>query len=128
MDSSRKPKRENPREGANPLSQLFFLWIIPLFWKGSRTGLNTDDLTQCLKKDGSEMLGDELERYNCHSPMFHTNKMISSCQFFHSQTENGTEKWSVLQDVNVNRVCEMQCFECSCHISFLTALNALHSY
>lgn len=63
MDSSRKPERPNPRKGANPLSQLFFLWTLPLFWKGSRKGLNTDDLTQCLKKDESELLGDELQRY-----------------------------------------------------------------
>lgn len=62
MDSGRKPDRKNPRKGANPLSQLFFLWIIPLFWKGARKGLNTDDLTQCLEKDESEMLGDHLER------------------------------------------------------------------
>ncbi|XP_055303160.1 ATP-binding cassette sub-family C member 4-like [Sitodiplosis mosellana] len=62
MDSSRKPEKSNPRKGANPLSQLFFLWVIPLFWKGTRKGLNTDDLTQCLEKDESESLGDELER------------------------------------------------------------------
>lgn len=63
MDFSKKPERENPRKGANPLSQLFFLWIVPVFWKGTRKGLNTDDLTHCLRKDESEVLGDELERY-----------------------------------------------------------------
>ena len=63
MDSGRKPESKNPRTGANPLSQLFFFWILPLFWKGTRKGLNTDDLTQCLKKDESELLGDQLERY-----------------------------------------------------------------
>lgn len=62
MDSGRKPERKNPRKGANPISQLFFLWIVPLFWKGTRKGLNTDDLTACLQKDESETLGDCLER------------------------------------------------------------------
>lgn len=63
MDSSKKPERENPRKGANPISQLFILWIAPLFWKGMKNGLTTDDLTKCLKKDRSDMLGDDLERY-----------------------------------------------------------------
>lgn len=62
MDFSRKPERENPRKKANPLSQLFFLWMVPVFWRGTRKGLTTDDLTKCLKKDDSELLGDELER------------------------------------------------------------------
>lgn len=63
MDFSKKPERANPRKGANPLSQLFFLWMTPVFWKGTRKGLNTDDLTHCLRIDESEVLGDELERY-----------------------------------------------------------------
>lgn len=63
MDFSKKPERKNPRKGANLISRLFFLWMMPVFWKGTRKGLNTDDLTRCLRKDGSEMLGDELERY-----------------------------------------------------------------
>lgn len=64
MDFSKKPERKNPRKGANPLSELFFLWMAPVFWKGTRKGLTTDDLTQCLRKDESEVLGDELERYD----------------------------------------------------------------
>lgn len=62
MDSGRKPDRPNPRKSANPLSQLFFIWMLPMFWKGTRKGLQTEDLTQCLQKDESELLGDELER------------------------------------------------------------------
>lgn len=62
MDSGKKPERENPRKDANPIAQLFFLWIVPLFWKGTSKGLNTDDLTTCLPKDASEKLGNELER------------------------------------------------------------------
>ncbi|XP_016960247.1 ATP-binding cassette sub-family C member 4 [Drosophila biarmipes] len=61
MDSSAKPKRKNPRQGANIISQLIFAWAIPLLYRGSRRGLNTDDLTECLKNDRSEQLGDRLE-------------------------------------------------------------------
>lgn len=61
MDSSAKPERKNPRQGANFLSQLIFAWAVPLLYRGSRNGLTTDDLTQCLKEDHSEQLGDRLE-------------------------------------------------------------------
>ncbi|EDW66850.1 ATP-binding cassette sub-family C member 4 [Drosophila virilis] len=61
MDSSAKPERKNPRQGANFLSQLLFVWAVPLLYRGSRQGLNTDDLTECLKEDHSEQLGDRLE-------------------------------------------------------------------
>lgn len=62
MDSGKKPERENPKNGANPISLLFFLWIAPLFFKGTNKGLNTDDLIKCLSKDKSNTLGDDLER------------------------------------------------------------------
>lgn len=62
MDFGKKPKHENPRKGANPISQLFFLWITPLLWKGMKNGLKSDDLCKCLKNDKSEVLGDDLER------------------------------------------------------------------
>ncbi|KAL7728495.1 hypothetical protein ACLKA6_012510 [Drosophila palustris] len=61
MDSSAKPDRKNPRQRANILSQLIFAWAVPLLYRGSRKGLNTDDLTECLKEDHSEQLGDRLE-------------------------------------------------------------------
>ncbi|KAH8336344.1 hypothetical protein KR059_002930 [Drosophila kikkawai] len=61
MDSSAKPTRKNPRQKANIISQLIFAWVIPLLYRGSRRGLNTDDLTKCLKEDQSEQLGDRLE-------------------------------------------------------------------
>lgn len=61
MDSSRKPEKTNPRRHANILSQLLFVWAIPLLYKGSKHGLNTDDLTTCLPQDYSEDLGDRLE-------------------------------------------------------------------
>jgi len=62
MDSSKKPHKSNPRQGANLLSQLLFIWSVPLLFKGSRKGLNTKDLTVCLDKDESKVLGDRLER------------------------------------------------------------------
>ncbi|XP_065077152.1 ATP-binding cassette sub-family C member 4 [Ochlerotatus camptorhynchus] len=61
MDSTRKPEKKNPRKGAFYLAQLSFGWLLPLFFKGCRRGLNKDDLTKCLKKDKSEDLGDRLE-------------------------------------------------------------------
>lgn len=61
MDSSRKPEKSNPRNNANILSQLTFIWSIPLMYKGSKSGLHTDDLTKCLNQDRSEDLGDRLE-------------------------------------------------------------------
>lgn len=62
MDSSRKPDRKNPRQGANPISELFFVWVIPTLWRGLKGGLNTENLTQCLKEDNSSALGDKLEK------------------------------------------------------------------
>lgn len=61
MDSGIKPEKKNPRKNVNIFSQLYFLWIIPLFWRGTRKGLSTDDLTKCLDKDKSDHLGNELE-------------------------------------------------------------------
>lgn len=62
MDFSKKPGRENPRKGANFLSQLFIFWTVPLVWRGMKNGLTTKDLTKCLQEDRSDSLGDDLER------------------------------------------------------------------
>lgn len=62
MDYSKKPEKKNPKKGANFISQLLFLWFIPILWKGKNKGLNTDDVTVCLKQDQSKDLGDKLER------------------------------------------------------------------
>ena len=61
MDSSKKPELKNPRKGVNPLSQLLFLWVVPVLWNGLKNGLNQNNLTQCLTEDKSEELGDKLE-------------------------------------------------------------------
>lgn len=61
MDSSKKPDLENPRKNANILSRILLVWIFPTLFKGSRQGLNTEDLTQCLISDNSELLGNILD-------------------------------------------------------------------
>lgn len=62
MDNTKKPIKNNPRNGANFLSVLLFCWFVPLLWKGTRKGLNVDDITVCLDSDLSEVLGAKLER------------------------------------------------------------------
>lgn len=62
MDNTKKPENKNPRQNVYPISQLIFYWVFPILWKGTKKGLNTNDLTICLKKDRSEGLGDTLER------------------------------------------------------------------
>ena len=63
MDYSKKPENRNPRKDATSLSQLLFFWVVPLLYKGSRSGLTAEnDLTKCLKKDRSENLADRLEK------------------------------------------------------------------
>lgn len=62
MDSSRKPELRNPRQGVAAWSQLLFGWVVPVLWHGCRNGISTDQLTQCMPRDDSAMLGDQLER------------------------------------------------------------------
>lgn len=62
MDSSSKPHRKNLCQEANFFSRLTFAWAVPLLLHGSRKGLNSNDLTKCLKEDQSQPLGDRLER------------------------------------------------------------------
>lgn len=66
MDSSKKPKNENPGKKASLLSRLFIFWIVPLLFRGHRAGgLTADDLCKCIDDDISEQLGDKLQRYVC---------------------------------------------------------------
>ncbi|EDV92547.1 ATP-binding cassette sub-family C member 4 [Drosophila grimshawi] len=60
MDSSTKPDRKNPCEEASFISRLIFAWAVPLLFRGSRQGLTALDLTECLKADRSEHLGNRL--------------------------------------------------------------------
>lgn len=62
MDNSKKPEKVHPKENANIINRIFLTWIVPTLFKGSRSGLTTDDLTKSLKDDDSHILGDKLER------------------------------------------------------------------
>ena len=62
IDNTKKPEKKNPKKGTFCLSKLIFGWMVPYLFKGSRRGLNKDDLTKCLKEDKSEDLGDKLGR------------------------------------------------------------------
>ncbi|KAL7032928.1 hypothetical protein ACKWTF_007429 [Chironomus riparius] len=61
MDQSEKIEKKNPRESANALSQLFFLWSVPTILRGAFHGLDWKDLTKCLPSDNSKDLGEKLE-------------------------------------------------------------------
>lgn len=58
-----KPQRlPNPRDSANILSILFFLWTLPLIRKGYAKVLELEDIFQPLQADKSKLLGENLER------------------------------------------------------------------
>lgn len=61
MESARLNLPVNPREKANVLSKLFFVWTIPIFRKGYTKVLQVEDIYQPLTDDRSEKLGDRLE-------------------------------------------------------------------
>lgn len=52
----------NPRANANPISKLFFLWILPLFRKGYTNELHEQDLYAVLKEDETERVGEKMQR------------------------------------------------------------------
>lgn len=52
---------QNPRNRANSVSKLLFVWIVPTLYEGSRKGLDQENITKCLDEDRSEVLGDTLE-------------------------------------------------------------------
>ncbi|XP_034486870.1 multidrug resistance-associated protein 4-like isoform X2 [Drosophila innubila] len=87
MDSSKKPERKNPCQQANLLSYFIFAWAVPFLYHGSRKGLTTDDITECLKADQSEQLGNrlekewqkELERARKKSRKPHLRRALLSC-------------------------------------------------
>ncbi|CAL8080013.1 unnamed protein product [Orchesella dallaii] len=62
MDFGGKKDVPNPREKANIVSRLFFLWIFPLFCKGAKQDLNIDDMYNAPKEDSSAQLGTRLGR------------------------------------------------------------------
>uniref|UniRef100_A0A8C5B493 Multidrug resistance-associated protein 4-like n=1 Tax=Gadus morhua TaxID=8049 RepID=A0A8C5B493_GADMO len=56
-------RRDNPSASANLFSKIFFCWLGPLFKAGYGRRLEEDDMYHVLPEDGSERLGDELQRY-----------------------------------------------------------------
>ncbi|CAL7941040.1 unnamed protein product [Xylocopa violacea] len=63
MDGKVKAERKkNPREGANPLSNLTFAFTLPTFWIGCRRDLEVTDLYKPLKEHTSSYLGTKITR------------------------------------------------------------------
>lgn len=60
MESAKRKLPPNPREKANILSVLFFVWTLPLFKKGYAKVLELEDIFQPLTCDRSESLGNRL--------------------------------------------------------------------
>uniref|UniRef100_A0A182KEI1 Multidrug resistance-associated protein lethal(2)03659 n=1 Tax=Anopheles christyi TaxID=43041 RepID=A0A182KEI1_9DIPT len=61
METQKRKEREPcPRQKANFLSYIIFGWTIPIFFKGYKKELNTDDLYQPLREHKSDGLGDRL--------------------------------------------------------------------
>ncbi|EAL40076.2 AGAP006427-PB [Anopheles gambiae str. PEST] len=61
MEAQKRKEREPcPRQKANFLSYIIFGWTIPIFFKGYKKELNTDDLYQPLREHKSDGLGDRL--------------------------------------------------------------------
>lgn len=56
----RKDREVCPRQKANFLSYIIFGWTIPIFFKGYKKELNSDDLYQPLKEHKSDGLGHRL--------------------------------------------------------------------
>ncbi|KAL5284866.1 ABCC4.2 family protein [Megaselia abdita] len=52
--------RDNPRKGTNILSILCFCYTVPLFFKGRKKDLETEDLYKPLKEHTSDRLGNKL--------------------------------------------------------------------
>ncbi|KAL1021945.1 hypothetical protein UPYG_G00020230 [Umbra pygmaea] len=63
MEPVKKDAKANPLATANVFSRLFFCWLNPLFSIGYKRRLEEDDMYKLLPEDGSEKLGEELQRY-----------------------------------------------------------------
>lgn len=55
-------RRKNPREGANPLSNITFAFTLPIFWTGYHRDLEVTDLYKTLKEHNSNYLGTKISR------------------------------------------------------------------
>ncbi|KRT78583.1 ABC transporter ATP-binding protein, partial [Oryctes borbonicus] len=62
MDAGVKQQRKpNPRENANPISIITFLYTLPTFWNGFKRDLEEKDLYETLNEHKSSYLGDKIE-------------------------------------------------------------------
>ncbi|XP_041728483.2 multidrug resistance-associated protein 4 [Coregonus clupeaformis] len=66
MEPVKKDEKTNPSATANLFSQIFFCWLNPLFRIGYKRRLEEDDMYKVLPEDGSERLGEELQRHWDH--------------------------------------------------------------
>uniref|UniRef100_A0A8C8J2L2 Cystic fibrosis transmembrane conductance regulator n=1 Tax=Oncorhynchus tshawytscha TaxID=74940 RepID=A0A8C8J2L2_ONCTS len=66
MEPVKKDAKTNPSATANLFSQVFFCWLNPLFRIGYKRRLEEDDMYNVLPEDGSERLGEELQRHWDH--------------------------------------------------------------
>ncbi|XP_021464329.1 multidrug resistance-associated protein 4 isoform X1 [Oncorhynchus mykiss] len=66
MEPVKKDAKTNPSATANLFSQVFFCWLNPLFRIGYKRRLEEDDMYKVLPEDGSERLGEELQRHWDH--------------------------------------------------------------
>ncbi|KAL6423797.1 hypothetical protein ACFW04_010336 [Cataglyphis niger] len=62
MNATKKFNNPNPRASANPISKLFFWWLVKLFWYGKDHDLEMKNLYDTLPADVSELLGNSLEQ------------------------------------------------------------------
>lgn len=62
MESGKRKLRENPRETASFISQVFFAWAIPIFRKTYGKVLDASDANEPLHRDRSSVLGDRIEK------------------------------------------------------------------
>ncbi|KAM3857219.1 ATP-binding cassette sub-family C member 4-like [Diretmus argenteus] len=66
MEQINKDVKTNPAATASVFSQVFFCWLNPLFRIGYKRKLEEDDMYRVLPEDGSERLGQELQRHWDH--------------------------------------------------------------
>ncbi|XP_048454277.1 multidrug resistance-associated protein 4 [Rhincodon typus] len=63
MEPVYREDKPNPMATANIFSKVFFCWLNPLFRIGYKRRLEESDLYKVLPEDGSERLGEELQRH-----------------------------------------------------------------
>ncbi|XP_060518435.1 probable multidrug resistance-associated protein lethal(2)03659 [Cylas formicarius] len=62
VEGTKSVQQNHPYTKANVISKIFFLWVLPLFYKGFRTDLNEDDILPSLRSHDSKKLADKFEK------------------------------------------------------------------